>query len=110
MVKLRGTNVYPMACQSAVTADPRATGEFLCVVAYSGEGLSRRESMTVRVEKKSDEIDDAVFAAEMEAALHRDLSVRVAVEIVPPGSLLPLTQVGSTGKSRRLLDLRQSGT
>ncbi len=107
MVKLRGTNVYPMACQSAVTADPRATGEFLCVVSYSGEGLSRREVMTVRVEKKSDEIDDTTFAADMEAALYRDLSVRVAVEIVPRASLLPLTQVGSTGKSRRLLDMRQ---
>jgi phenylacetate-CoA ligase len=107
MVKLRGTNVYPMACQSAVTADPRATGEFLCVVSYSGEGLSRREVMTVRVEKKLDEIDDTTFAADMEAALYRDLSVRVAVEIVPRASLLPLTQVGSTGKSRRLLDMRQ---
>ena len=107
MVKLRGTNVYPMACQSAVTADPRATGEFLCVVSYSGEGLSRREVMTVRVEKKSDEIDDTTFAADMEAALYCDLSVRVAVEIVPRASLLPLTQVGSTGKSRRLLDMRQ---
>lgn len=107
MVKLRGTNVYPMACQSAVTADPRATGEFLCVVSYSGEGLSRREVMTVRVEKKSDEIDDTTFAADIEAALYRDLSVRVAVEIVPRASLLPLTQVGSTGKSRRLLDMRQ---
>lgn len=109
MVKLRGTNVYPMACQSAITADPRATGEFLCIVAYAGEGLSRREEMTVRVEKKSAEINDVAFAADIEAALHRDLSVRVGVEVVPQGSLLEHTQVGSTGKTRRLLDLRQKG-
>src|SRR6202035_4449624 len=32
MIKLRGQNVYPRACQEAVLADERTTGEFLVVV------------------------------------------------------------------------------
>ena len=30
MVKLRGVNLYPMACLPAVRSDPRTTGEWLC--------------------------------------------------------------------------------
>ena len=32
MVKLRGVNIYPMACLPAIKSDPRTTGEWICVV------------------------------------------------------------------------------
>jgi phenylacetate-CoA ligase len=106
MVKLRGTNVYPMACQPAVREDPRLTGEFICVAFTEGEGLSARTEMAVRVERRSPEIDKAAIVSDLQARLHKDLSVKVKVEVYEKEELAPLIQIGSTGKTRRLLDLR----
>jgi phenylacetate-CoA ligase len=108
MVKLRGTNVFPVACQPSILKDSRTTGDFICVVQYVGEGLSRREVMTVRIERRSPEIDGEALAEHMRRALHQDLGVRVEVEIVEAGSLAPLTNVGRSDKAKRLLDLRKS--
>lgn len=107
MVKLRGTNVYPLACQSAVTKDDRTTGDYICVVRYVGEGISRREEMTVRIERKSADVDSAALEAAMRQALYKDLGVKVDVEIVEPGALAEFTRLGKD-KVRRLLDLRKS--
>ncbi len=106
MVKLRGTNVYPLACQNAVTKDTRTTGEFLCVVRHVGAGLGRRETMVVRVERRSSDIDAAALAGDLVAALHKDLGVRVDVEIVERDTLAEHTRLGRDNKVRRLLDLR----
>ncbi len=107
MVKLRGTNVYPLACQNAVSRDPRTTGEFLCVVSHEGEGLARREKFVVRIERRSNSVDAKALHDDMAASLHRDLGVRVDVEIAEPGSLSEFTGLGLQNKVRRLLDLRQ---
>lgn len=106
MVKLRGTNVYPMACQPAVREDPRLTGEFICVAFNEGEGLSTRTEMAVRVERRSPEHDAQQIIADLEARLRKDLSVKIKVEVYEKEELSPLIQIGSTGKTRRLLDLR----
>jgi phenylacetate-CoA ligase len=102
MVKLRGTNLYPMACLNAVQGDSRATGQWLCVVERRGE----RDEMTVKVEIVDGVSDLDAFRADMEKELHADLGVRVDVEPVPPGSLAELTNFGREGKVRRLLDRR----
>jgi phenylacetate-CoA ligase len=107
MVKLRGTNVYPMACQNAVVKDGRTTGEFICVATAVGEGLMRREHMIVRVERRSADIDAAALAADLHEALHKDLGVRVDVEIVDADTLSEFTGLGRQPKVRRLLDLRK---
>lgn len=107
MVKLRGTNVYPLACQSAVTKDLRTTGEFLCVVRHVGEGLARHEEMTVRVERRSPATDAVGLAENLRQALHRDLGVRIEVEIVEADELAVHTGLGRESKVRRLLDLRK---
>lgn len=111
MVKLRGTNVYPLACQNAVTKDDRTTGDYICVAYFVGEGLGRREEMTVRIERKSSSVDATALEADMRRALFRDLGVKVDVEIVEPGTLAEHTRLGRD-KVRRLLDLRKppSGT
>ncbi len=107
MVKLRGTNVYPLACMEAVSRDPRANGEFICVVSNEGEGLSLREKFVVRVERNSPSVDPVALQADMETALHRDLGVRVDVEIADPGELSVHTGLGVQNKTKRLLDLRK---
>ncbi|HWU64925.1 MAG TPA: AMP-binding protein [Ensifer sp.] len=107
MVKLRGNNVYPLACQNAVTKDDRTTGDYICVAYYVGEGLGRREEMTVKIERKSADVDSAALEADMRQALFKDLGVKVDVEIVDAGTLAEHTRLGRD-KVRRLLDLRKA--
>lgn len=107
MVKLRGTNVYPAACQRAINRDPRTSGDYICVVEYVGEGVSRRERMTVRIERASTSVDAEALAYDMTTDIHHDLGVRLDIEIVDRDSLSELTRLG-TDKVRRLLDLRRA--
>jgi phenylacetate-CoA ligase len=106
MVKIRGLNVYPMACLDAVTIDARSTGEWICVVDRIGEGLNATEEMTVKVEYKNENIDKVDFKKKMEESLKNDLGLRVKVEPVPAGSLSELTGYGGETKVKRLKDNR----
>jgi phenylacetate-CoA ligase len=105
MVKIRGTNVFPMACVRAVTSDDRTTGVWLCVVERRSAGLDVRDDMTVRVETRADVGDREGLIRVLEDRLKSDLGIRVAVELVPAGSLAQYTY-GREGKARRLLDQR----
>ena len=103
MVKLRGTNVYPMACLGAVQGDSRTTGQWICVVdRVESDGVARDE-MTVQVERTAADVDADHLRRSLEDRLKIDLGVRVAVEVVPPDSLAELTNYGREGKVRRLL-------
>jgi phenylacetate-CoA ligase len=106
MVKLRGKNMYPMSCLDPIKADQRSTGEWICVVTRTGDGVDATEEMTVKVEYKDEHIDKEDFKRKLEQALKSDLGVRVTVEPVPSGSLALLTGFGKEGKAKRLLDLR----
>ena len=106
MVKLRGTNVYPLACQPTIVGDARTTGDYLCVARSIGTGLERREEMIIRIERKAEAVAAEILRQDMSAALHRDLGVRIDVEIVEAGTLAPYTRMGGEGKVRRLLDER----
>lgn len=106
MVKLRGMNVYPVACQSAVNRVPGTSGDYICVVDYIGEGVARRERFVVQVERKDASVDATVLQEQLANELHHDLSVRVDVEIVEAGTLAEHTRLGKD-KVRRLLDLRR---
>ncbi|WP_328939150.1 hypothetical protein OG288_36620 [Streptomyces tauricus] len=105
MVKLRATSVYPRAAQDTVQGDERSTGEFLCVIDNVGAGISARERMTVRVEAKRN-VDESALHQDMTGRLKDLFGVKVDVEIVPSGSLAPVTGLGGEGKVKRLLDLR----
>jgi phenylacetate-CoA ligase len=105
MVKIRGTNVFPMACVRAVTGDGRTTGEWLCVVERKSEGLDMRDDMTVQVEVKAGAADPEGLTRLLEDRLKSDLGLRVTVELVPAGSLAQYTY-GREGKARRLVDRR----
>jgi len=45
MVKAARTNVFPLACQNAITKDLRTTGDFICVgpLRWGRAGAARRD-------------------------------------------------------------------
>jgi phenylacetate-CoA ligase len=106
MVKLRGTNVFPMACLPGVKSDKRTTGEWICVVERSQKDGVLRDEMTVRIEVRKDAPSQEGLQAHLERRLHSDLGVRVLVELVDEGSLAEIANLGREGKPRRLLDRR----
>lgn len=108
MVKLRGVNVYPMACLPAVKSDPRTTGEWLCVVERHDRGGVIRDEMTVRVEVSRDAAAVEGLKEKLEERIQGDLGVKVAIELVPDGSLAEAANLGREGKPKRLLDLRHA--
>jgi phenylacetate-CoA ligase len=110
MIKLRSQTLYPRACQSIIAADGRTTGEFICIAHTVGSGATARTEVTVRVERRSSDIPDALLAADLRAALHRDLGVRLDVEVVEARALAEQTGIDRIGerKIRRLIDLRKA--
>jgi len=106
MVKLRGVNIYPMACLSAIRSDPRTTGEWICVVdRHEADGVAR-DDMVVRAEVLHAVTDVGGLRERLEERLKGDLGIKVAVELVEEGSLAEIANLGREGKPRRLLDRR----
>ena len=106
MVKLRGVNVYPMACLPAVKSDVRTTGEWICVAERLTEKGVIRDEMTVRVEVLHGVESVAGLKEHLEKRLQGDLGVKVGVELVEEGALAEVTNLGREGKAKRLLDRR----
>ncbi len=105
MVKLRGVNVYPMACLPAIRSDARTTGEWLCEVFSDASGGAPRDEMTVHVEVRRDAPALDGLKETLEARLKADLGVSVAVRLVGPGELQTAAHLGE-GKASRLLERR----
>jgi phenylacetate-CoA ligase len=107
MVKIRATNVYPMACLGAVRSDDRTTGEWICVAERIEHGGVIHEELTVRVEVRNDGRSREGLRELLERRLRNDLGLRVPVELVDEGQLIG-TNVGKEGKPIRLLDERRT--
>ncbi len=105
MVRLRGVNVYPMACLPAVRSDPRTTGEWLCEAFTTHSGGVPRDELLVHVEVKNDAGSLDGLRQHLEARLKNDLGVSVAVKLVEQGKLETLAHLGE-GKARRLIERR----
>lgn len=106
MVKIRGNNIYPMACLSAVRSDSRTTGEWLCIAERSVVDGVIRDSMTVQIEVSKTAPNRDGLKENMENRLRADLGLKVNVELVDEGALLEITNIGREGKPKRLLDRR----
>jgi phenylacetate-CoA ligase len=106
MAKVRGVNVYPMACLNAVRSDPRTTGEWICLVDRHSEAGAIRDELTVQVElrKSASAVED--LAAKLAQRLKNDLGLSVRVEFVAEGALTEIANIGKEGKARRLVDRR----
>jgi phenylacetate-CoA ligase len=107
MIKLRATNVYPLACQETIALDPRVTNRYICVAYWVRDGSARREEMAIRVERSSASVEASALAQDLVLQFHRILSVRVGVEIYEECALAELTRGAYEAKPRRLLDLRR---
>lgn len=106
MVKLRGVNVYPMACLPAINSDNRTTGQWICVVDRHERSGVIRDEMTVRIEFRKEAGSLEGLEEKLAKRLQADLGVKVAVELVETGSLAEVANIGREGKARRLLDRR----
>ena len=106
MVKIRGTNVYPMACLNAVRSDPRTTGEWVCIAERLNEGGAIQDHLIVRIEVKRAAGSVDGLKEKMEGRLKVDLGLRVAVELADEGSLAEAANLGREGKAKRLIDKR----
>jgi phenylacetate-CoA ligase len=106
MVKIRGTNIYPMACLNAIKSQPGTTGEWLCTVDRVTRGIRTEDQMTVSIELAEGVQPTEALSAALENELKNDLGVKVVIDLVGIGVLDPLTNRGREGKVRRLLDRR----
>lgn len=106
MIKLRGVNIYPMGCLSAVKSDPRTTGEWVCVVDRSSSGGVLRDDMVVKVEVQASATSLDGLKEHLALRLKADLGVKVDVELVAEGGLAEEANLGREGKPRRLIDKR----
>ena len=107
MVKLRGVNIYPMACLAAIKSDQRTTGEWLCVVDRSADEWCRpRADIPSALEVLRGVQNTDSLQAHLEKRLQGDLGVKVAVALVEEGSLAEAANLGREGKPKRLLDRR----
>jgi phenylacetate-CoA ligase len=105
MVRLRGVNIYPMACLSAVKSDARTTGEWLCEVVQRESGGVMREEMIVHVETRKGVGALDGLQRHLEARLKDDLGISVDVQLTPEGALTDDAHLGE-GKAKRLVDRR----
>ena len=107
MVKLRGVNVYPMACLPAVKSDERTSGEWICVVQRAESAGVPRDEMEVRIEVRRNAGSREGLREKLALRLKEDLGVSVEVSLVEEGTLAELANTGGReGKARRLVDLR----
>jgi phenylacetate-CoA ligase len=107
MVKLRGVNVYPMACLRAIKSDARTTGEWVCVVDRVDASGVPRDEMEIHVEVRRDAPTREGLLELLEKRLKDDLGVGVRVRLADEGSLEELANTGGReGKARRLVDRR----
>ncbi|MBV9085343.1 MAG: AMP-binding protein [Acidobacteriaceae bacterium] len=105
MVKLRGVNVYPMACLPAVRSDERTTGEWLCEAYTVGTGTTSRDELIVHIEVRKDAGSIDGLQEKLAARLKSDLGLGVEVKLVEQSQLDTAATLGE-GKAKRLLDKR----
>jgi phenylacetate-CoA ligase len=108
MAKVRGVNIYPMSCLNAVKSDPRATGEWLCLVDRTLTDGVIRDEMTVQIEVRRDAGALEGLEAHLAERLRQDLGLKVKVELASEGALTETANIGKEGKTRRLIDRRFS--
>ena len=102
MIILRGVNLFPTQIEELILRVPGLSPHFQLVLARP----QRLDELTVRVECRRDAPgveQPAALAAQLAAAVQRNIGVTVLVDVVEPG-----TMERSLGKAQRVVDLRTS--
>lgn len=87
--------------------DPRVTGEYFCVADRVETDTGPRDEMTMMVEVAGPGVDRDTVRRAVEERLRVAIGVRVAVQIVGPRELAPLTGHGTRAKLKRFEDRRK---
>lgn len=98
LINLRGIKMFPVQIEAAVRALPGVGDEFEIVLSTDGGGL---DIMTVRCEHADHDSSGAALRRRLEDEIRARCEVRVAAEILSPGTL-PKTEF----KAQRVKDLR----
>ena len=102
MVKLRGVNVWPEAVgELALSVDGVAPDWFVRAVRRDG-----RDELVLSVVSERDSSAFPAIATAVETRLRDRLGVRIAVEVVAPGTLDAWTEVDVSPKLKRFRDER----
>ncbi len=100
MVKIRGINIFPQAVGPMLEDASVFKGEFICKARRDENG--RDEFIVVaEVAEQSPAVEE-----ELQNILKRKIGIAPVVELAPPGSLSPLTQIDVRQKPIRLIDER----
>jgi phenylacetate-CoA ligase len=98
---IRGVNVYPSEIERVLLAEPAVAPDYLLVI---DEREGQRDLIACCEFLKETSADPApseqLVREALEAGLREALGLRVAVAIVPPGSV-PRTEVGKAVRVRR---------
>ena len=101
LIILRGVNLFPTQVEELILRVPGLSPHFELVLTRP----QRLDEMTVRVEARPDAAaadQRSVSAAQLAQAVHRNLGVRVGIDVVDPGAI-----ERSLGKAKRIVDQRQ---
>ncbi|GLY15456.1 phenylacetate--CoA ligase [Kineosporia rhizophila] len=99
MMIVHGVNVFPSQIEEIILRVPGLAPHYECVLQRPG----RLDELTVRVEARTalNETQSSQRATTLSSVVKESIGVSVKVDLLPPGGL-----ERSTGKARRVVDLR----
>jgi phenylacetate-CoA ligase len=102
MVKLRGVNVWPEALGGVAIGVPGCEGDYFVRARREGD----RDDILVSVVSREDPSRFEGLQAEIEGRLHQHFGLKISAEVVAPGTLDELTEIGKSPKPKRFRDDR----
>jgi phenylacetate-coenzyme A ligase PaaK-like adenylate-forming protein len=100
MLVIRGVNVYPSEIERVLLGEPAVAPDYLLVVDERGDGRDLIACCERRTGRTADSPSDDQIRGALEHDLRETLGLRVAVAIVPPGTV-PRTEIGKAIRVRR---------
>ncbi|HEX9033619.1 MAG TPA: phenylacetate--CoA ligase [Streptosporangiaceae bacterium] len=100
MLVIRGVNVYPSEIERVLLAEPAVSSDYLLVIDEREGGRDLIACCEQVTEPSAGSTSQAGLRTALERNLREALGLRVAVAVVPPGSV-PRTEVGKAVRVRR---------
>jgi phenylacetate-CoA ligase len=100
MLVIRGVNVYPSEIERVLLGESAVAPDYLLVVDERGDGRDLIACCERRTGRTADSPSDDQIRGALEHDLRETLGLRVAVAIVPPGTV-PRTEIGKAIRVRR---------